>query len=50
MYEHRCPIDCWRVYPDGMRWILEKICGWQVLSAYIKGNDCIGFAKNWGTY
>lgn len=47
MYEHRCPIDCWRIYPDGMKFLLEKICGFQLLAAYTKYNDCIGFAKRW---
>lgn len=45
--EHRYPIDCWRILPDGMRFILEKICGFQVLATYRKNDDCIGFAKKW---
>lgn len=22
--EHRCPLDCWRFYPDGFRWLFVK--------------------------
>lgn len=42
--EHRHPVDCWRILPDGMRFLfswadLEEIeCG-------IRGNDCYGIAR-----
>lgn len=22
---HRCPVDCWRVFPDGMRWLFQEL-------------------------
>lgn len=28
---HPYPIDCWRVMPDGMRFLLEKVCSMEVL-------------------
>lgn len=29
---HRHPVDCWRILPDGMRWLLEKVANLTVLS------------------
>ena len=26
-YEHRYPLDCWRIFPDGMRWLFVKRTG-----------------------
>lgn len=28
--EHKYPIDCWRIFPDGMRWLF-KFAGFEVL-------------------
>lgn len=28
---HPHPVDCWRIYPDGMRFLLEGIAGLEVL-------------------
>ncbi len=48
---HSNPIDCWRLYPDGMRFLLEKIAGLEVLDIYcIKSDyepheDTIGIAR-----
>ena len=28
---HQHPIDCWRIYPDGMRYLLDKVAGLEVL-------------------
>ena len=28
---HKHPIDCWRIYPDGMRWLLEDAAKLEVL-------------------
>ena len=28
---HPHPVDCWRIYPDGMRFLLEEIAGFEVL-------------------
>ncbi len=35
--EHRFPVDCWRIYPDGMR-ALAKHAGLEVLEAYAQWN------------
>jgi SAM-dependent methyltransferase len=29
--EHKYPIDCWRVFPDGMKFLLEKIAGLEIV-------------------
>ena len=28
---HRHPLDCWRIAPDGMRYLLTKHCGFELL-------------------
>lgn len=40
--EHRYPIDCWRVLPDGMRFLLE---GFEVLEVGKEHNDCWGVGR-----
>jgi SAM-dependent methyltransferase len=42
--EHRYPQDCWRILPDGMRFLLEKIAGVKVLRIGKNKTDCIGIA------
>lgn len=42
---HRYPLDCWRILPDGMRFLLEKICKFEVLEAYVAESDCVGIAR-----
>ena len=32
---HTYPIDCWRIFPDGMRFLLGKIAGLEVLECYM---------------
>jgi SAM-dependent methyltransferase len=44
--EHRCPIDCWRILPDGMRFLLSDVANMQVIEVYKSENDCIGVASN----
>lgn len=47
--EHKYPADCWRILPDGMRFLLEKIAGVKVLNVHKNETDCIGIAgKNKG--
>lgn len=41
--EHRCPVDCWRIMPDGLKFLFTK---WAAI-------DCLecGFTSNgWDTY
>lgn len=48
IFEHRYPIDCWRILPDGMRFLLKKIANLQVIETYKIGTlelgDCVGIA------
>lgn len=37
--EHKYPIDCWRVYPDGMKFLLEKVAGLRILKCKLVGDD-----------
>jgi len=45
--EHKCPIDCWRIFPDGMSFLMEDIANLKVIENYINSpnTDCIGIAK-----
>ena len=43
--EHRHPVDCWRILPDGMRFLLEEICNFEILEIYKESTDCVGIAK-----
>ncbi len=49
---HEYPIDCWRVYPDAMRFLLEKVAKLKILdvfcleSSYNESHtDTIGIAR-----
>jgi len=45
---HAKPIDCWRIFPDGMRFLLEEIAGLEILECKMAGDekaDTIGIAK-----
>ena len=42
--EHRFPLDCWRLLPDGMR-VLFDLAGLTTVEAYINGRDCWGIAR-----
>ena len=39
---HRYPIDCWRVLPDGMHWLLE---GFSEVHADRLADDCWGIGR-----
>lgn len=43
--EHKYPVDCWRVLPDGMTFLLNSIGGLLVLDAYKNDIDCVGIAS-----
>lgn len=43
--EHRHPVDCWRIFPDGMRFLLEEVAGLTVLECRSEGIDTIGVAR-----
>lgn len=42
--EHKYPVDCWRILPDGMKFLLEKIAGLHVLDVRKNETDCTGIA------
>jgi SAM-dependent methyltransferase len=41
---HEHPIDCWRVYPDGMRAIFRE-AGLTEIMCYVSANDTVGVAR-----
>ena len=45
--EHRYPVDCWRIFPDGMRFLLEEVSKLEVIECKTVGNDTIGIAKKY---
>lgn len=48
--EHKYPVDCWRVYPDGMNFLLEDIAGLEIIECKLIGKkkeDTIGIAKKY---
>ena len=42
---HRHPVDCWRILPDGMQYLLGVHSGLDVLEVGVIENDCFGVAK-----
>lgn len=42
--EHKYPVDCWRIMPDGMRFLIEKIGGIKIIDVRKNETDCIGIA------
>jgi len=38
---HRYPIDCWRVLPDGMKFLIEKQAGLVIKECFCSENDLI---------
>jgi SAM-dependent methyltransferase len=43
--QHRFPIDCWRILPDGMTFLLEEISNLSVVKVWKANDDCIGIAR-----
>ena len=45
--EHRYPLDCWRIFPDGMKFLFEKMAGLTVLESYHNSPDidCVGIGR-----
>lgn len=45
--EHKtpqCP-DCWRILPDGMKFLMTEICSFEVIRIWIEHTECIGIAR-----
>jgi len=54
--EHRYPVDCWRILPDGMRYLLGDWCNFEVMETKIAQcklhdhvTDCYIVGKKYGT-
>lgn len=45
--EHKWPLDCWRILPDGMRALLMT-SGVEPIEAYMRDYDCWGVGKRPG--
>lgn len=43
--EHKHPVDCWRILPDGMTFLLKEVCKFKILEVFLRKNDCVGIAK-----
>jgi SAM-dependent methyltransferase len=43
--EHRFPVDCWRILPDGMGFLLKTVAELKILEVYKKDFDCVGIAQ-----
>jgi SAM-dependent methyltransferase len=47
--EHRYPVDCWRVFPDGMTFLLGEIAELNIIDVYRGGgkeqSSTVGIAK-----
>ena len=43
--EHRFPIDCWRIFPDGMRFLFTKIANLTVLEIRKTSIHCVGIGR-----
>jgi len=42
---HEYPIDCWRIWPDGMRALADEV-GLKEIKCYIYENDTVGIFRN----
>ncbi|MFW9872376.1 MAG: class I SAM-dependent methyltransferase [Candidatus Thorarchaeota archaeon] len=43
--EHKAPVDCWRIMPDGMKYLLNKVAGFIITTVDISQNDVIGIGR-----
>lgn len=42
---HRFPVDCWRVFPDGMEHVMTKHGGFEMLECDMSGEDTYFFGR-----
>jgi SAM-dependent methyltransferase len=44
--QHRFPVDCWRIFPDGMRWLFSELdiieCSMNECDTYLVGKKNVG--------
>jgi ubiquinone/menaquinone biosynthesis C-methylase UbiE len=38
---HRYPVDCWRILPDGMEFLVKEVAGLELTECYQSANDII---------
>lgn len=43
--QHRYPVDCWRILPDGMAYLLGEIAGFSIEKCYISDVNTIGIGR-----
>ena len=44
-HEHRFPIDCWRIFPDGMSFLMKDVAGLEVLKVWKHDINTIGLGR-----
>ena len=44
---HREPVDCWRILPDGMRFLFDR-SGLEVIKIWTDQSSCIGISRKKG--
>lgn len=42
---HRYPVDCWRILPDGMRFLLKDIANLEIVEIVTRKTDTMGIAR-----
>jgi SAM-dependent methyltransferase len=42
---HRYPIDCWRVLPDGMEFLIKEVAELELIDCYCSENDLITIGR-----
>jgi SAM-dependent methyltransferase len=46
--EHRYPQDCWRIFPDGMRYLLSEVAGFKVMECGKTDDNKANQGDTWG--
>ena len=46
--EHRYPLDCWRIFPDGMRYLLSKVANFDVTECGKSEDNKYNQGDTWG--
>jgi SAM-dependent methyltransferase len=46
--EHRHPKDCWRIFPDGMKYLLTSVAGFRVIECGRNEKDRNDIGDTWG--
>lgn len=46
--EHRFPVDCWRIFPDGMKYLLTKVAGFELIECGRNEKGIFDLGDTWG--